>query len=137
MVVHETASAAQAFALMTAGMVTAVGVIDGAGSLIGNLSATDLKGLTRDAFHYLLVPVLTFLSSTYVAATATSAIPVPRPRSNPVTVTPVASLGFVLETMTRENLHRVWVVDSDTTRRPVGIVSMTDLIRAFTANGVA
>lgn len=43
--------------------------------------------------------------------------------------TPQSSLGEVMEKVYQTGVHRVWMVDDD--YRPIGIVSLTDILRIF------
>eukprot|EP00030_Apusomonadida_sp_AF-17_P005891 a676594_640.p2 GENE.a676594_640~~a676594_640.p2 ORF type:complete len:332 (-),score=150.69 a676594_640:58-1014(-) len=97
---------------------SSIAIVDADGKLVGNLSLSDLRGLDRATFGDLGDPVLAFL-----AARAEGVVkPV-------VSVAPDASLGSMIAKMLSNKVHRVWVVDAE--NRPVGQVSMSDVIMRF------
>ncbi len=98
--------------------VHAVAIIDSKrGRLLGNLSATDLKGLEVSSIRAVEQNVIAYLSQH-------------NPYSlNPVIVYKGDSLRLVVNKMLTLHLHRVWVVDSEL--RPLGVVTMSDVISKF------
>ncbi|KAJ1955404.1 hypothetical protein IWQ62_005540 [Dispira parvispora] len=93
---------------------TAAAVLDHEGRLVGNISASDLRGLRDTNLGLLQDPVMQFLDRI-------------RPqRPSPVVTTRDGTLGYVIEQVCNHKIHRVWVVDDE--RRPVAVVTLTDII---------
>lgn len=93
-----------------------VGLTDASGKLVGNLSVTDLRGLsTPESFAKLVAPAVDF-----VQATA-------RPL---VTLTPASTFAQLLETLVNNKLRRVYIFATEDGKEVVdGIVSITDILR--------
>jgi len=99
--------------------VSAVGVVDGDGKLVGNVSASDLKVIGYDGklFSRLFVPVSDFVKET-------------RPEGvGAICVTPRASFGQVLDKLVSNRVHRVYVVDEN--GKPIGVISLLEILQAF------
>ncbi|KAJ1650646.1 hypothetical protein IWQ61_008609, partial [Dispira simplex] len=93
---------------------TAAAVLDYEGRLVGNISASDLRGLRDTNLGLLQDPVMQFLDRI-------------RPqRPSPVVTTRDGTLRYVIEQVCIHKIHRVWVVDDN--RRPVTVVTLTDII---------
>jgi len=113
----------KAFKIIHDNKISAVAVVDENGKLIGNLSASDLKGaVTTDddegaeTFGSLLLPVTTFLQQGGM-----SKLPV-------ATCFLSSSLSFVLLKIMALHVHRLWIVDES--EKPIGIISLTDIMQA-------
>lgn len=100
---------------------SAAGVVNGAGELVANISVSDLRDVPADKLGMLALPVLEFLA---VQAGCR------RPRA-PVTVTPASPLRAVLECMVAEDVHHVYVVNDDAPRRPVAVITPSDILYLF------
>lgn len=85
------------------------------GSLLANLSVTDLKGLSQENFPSLLDPVLEFIAK----QVSDKKIP-------PITVTPETTFETVVLKIAATGVHRLWIVDKD--NKPAGIISLTDVM---------
>jgi len=109
------ARAINAFYQMWTNNVSSIGVVDKSGSLLANLSISDLRGLKQENFQVLLLPVLEFIE----VFVKDKVIP-------PITVTFQSTFEYVLLKLAATHSHRVWVVDNN--NRPVGIISLTDII---------
>jgi len=96
--------------------VHALAIVDENGVIVGTLSSADLRGFTHEKLGNILLPVLEFLKAqgTHRA---------------PVVCEPSISIKEVVALMINEKVHRVWLVDDD--NKPVGVVSMTDIILYF------
>mmetsp|Transcript_19020 Transcript_19020/g.53354 ORF Transcript_19020/g.53354 Transcript_19020/m.53354 type:complete len:311 (-) Transcript_19020:294-1226(-) len=93
--------------------VSALGVVEANGKLIGNFSASDLVGLYRKSLPDLTKPVDKYLAHY-------------SPRSlTPIVLTDDATLLDVVNTLVESKIHRVWLVDAD--GKPTGVVSLTDI----------
>lgn len=103
--------------------ITALGIVDDSGVLVGNLSVSDIKGfqLFFEDFSELLQPVSDFLST------------IRKKQGRPANFVVAASLKTcvkdLVERMNREIIHRIYVIDED--YKPVGIFSLTDLLKGL------
>eukprot|EP00005_Dracoamoeba_jomungandri_P002054 CAMPEP_0174253514 /NCGR_PEP_ID=MMETSP0439-20130205/2875_1 /TAXON_ID=0 /ORGANISM="Stereomyxa ramosa, Strain Chinc5" /LENGTH=312 /DNA_ID=CAMNT_0015334569 /DNA_START=20 /DNA_END=958 /DNA_ORIENTATION=- len=98
------------------------GIVGEDGTLVGCLSATDLKHIADYAFSYLLLPVDEFIEGVRKQQD--------KPKDHLVAVKKDATLGEVVQKLAEEHVHRVFVVDAE--GKPIGIVAMTDVARALT-----
>ena len=128
--------------------VQAVAIVDdGTDVLVGNLSESDIAALRPDAFGAFALPVGEFLvhmhgitpifptaedrayspqSTVYGAALAREGARLT------VSCEDTATVGEVLELMHVRAVHRVWVVDD--ARRPVGVISLADVLAVVSAD---
>jgi CBS domain-containing protein len=108
---------------------TGMPVCDDEGKIIGNISSSDIRVLatnSREECEALLdKPVGTFLSFVGRGGADAAAI------RAPITVFPTDSLETVIRLLVASKVHRVYIVDS--ARRPIGIISVTDIIRVLLA----
>jgi CBS domain-containing protein len=118
---HTLVTIPQHMALRTAAQVlvrehiSGVPVVDAAGNCVGILSATDFLSVwVRHQDH----------GQDRVSQHMTA---------DPVTVTPDTGIGTLARMMIDAHIHRVVVVDED--KRPIGLVSSTDVLAAVTYNG--
>jgi hypothetical protein len=88
------------------------------GTLVGNLSTSDLRGLTPHQFGRLSLPVARF-----VAEQCADSLMV-------VSVAPRSSLGAVLDRLVYARVHHVYVVDDE--GRPLRMITPTDILRLIT-----
>lgn len=117
--VQQDEPAVNAFRRIHERAVSAVGVVDAEGKLVGNVSASDLKVIGYDGrlLSHLFVPVSEFVKIT-------------RPEGvGPITVTPRSTFGQVLDKLVSNRIHRVYVIDDD--NKPVGVVSLLEILQAF------
>lgn len=110
-----------AFGHMARDRKSSLGVTEG-GKLVGNLSASDLRGLTPEDFPLLLQPAGEFAKR---AAAKAGGAPAPL-----VTVKLSSTFEEVLAALTQHHLHRVYVVDAE--GAPVSIITLTDVLRLIT-----
>lgn len=87
-------------------------------TLVGNLSASDLRGLTSKTFDRLALPVGEFLTFQR-----------PRTSLTPIICTPSTKLEDVIHTIVWLNVHRLYEVDAN--KRPVGVVTLTDILQCI------
>lgn len=104
--------------------ISALAVVDDHGLLIGNLSASDLKGAVTtdedegaDPLGSLLLPVLSFLRQGGM-----SCFPV-------ATCTKKNTFNMVLVNVVSSRVHRLWIVDE--VGKPIGIISLTDIMKSL------
>ena len=125
--VARTLPTVEALLFMASQGVSSVAVIDddaSGGALCGNLSGSDLRGLAGGDMHELAQPVGAFLAGSLPLRG--------QPPRELVTAAPESTLRTVVHRMAACRVHRVYTVDPQT-RRPVGIVTCTDVLRAIVA----
>jgi len=110
------AKAIHAFFLMLYNKVPAVAIVSGNGELVGNLSASDLRGLDQNTFPQLLMPVMEFVKS------------VKRHRGL-ITCKKDSTLESVLSKLANNKVHRLWMVNDQNS--PIGVVTLTDIMKLF------
>mmetsp|Transcript_27440 Transcript_27440/g.60021 ORF Transcript_27440/g.60021 Transcript_27440/m.60021 type:complete len:324 (-) Transcript_27440:770-1741(-) len=113
--IEKSAPALTAFHHMAVDHKSSVGVVDAAGKLIGNLSASDIRELPPTQFGLLLKSVEEF----EVAVNGKF-----RPA---VSVTAGTTFVQLLEALVSQKLHRVYVVDTE--NKPVSIITLTDVLK--------
>jgi len=86
------------------------------GRLLNNLSASDLKGITETNFFRLEAQLHQVFNAT----------PNKKP---PVACSRFNTLGEVIGQLEKTGVHRVYVVDEEL--KPVGVISLTDIMRCF------
>jgi len=118
--------AIDAFQLMIKHNVSGVAVVGQTGHLINHMSIRDLKliGAEADMFWRLYDSVLDF----------TQFIDGEDSRKNKRTrnvayVTPDATIASALHMLVQNRFHRVYIVDNDNNRQPIGVCSLSDLIK--------
>jgi CBS domain-containing protein len=111
----------KAYSTLLAKDVSGVAVVDDSGSLVGCLSASDLRGSTPGRlFQEFHLPVRKFLENSQMArfGKTTSELDCCRVGD---------TLGSVLERLVDVHIHRVFVVDAD--QKPIGVISLSEFIR--------
>jgi len=117
-IVPETFTALDTMQKMYHSKVNAVGIVDGEGRLIANLSTTDLRYLTRDKYTSVFLPVTLFLHQLQGQKAA-----------KPITAHPSSIFDEVMLKVVAGKVKRVWVVDEK--EIPIGVVTLTDIISKF------
>eukprot|EP00211_Chloroparvula_japonica_P008069 CAMPEP_0119122392 /NCGR_PEP_ID=MMETSP1310-20130426/2661_1 /TAXON_ID=464262 /ORGANISM="Genus nov. species nov., Strain RCC2339" /LENGTH=306 /DNA_ID=CAMNT_0007112041 /DNA_START=52 /DNA_END=968 /DNA_ORIENTATION=- len=115
--VSPATTALEAFRIMGQKGLNALPVCEENGSLVTQLSASDLRGLDRASVAQLLEPVGKFLEGRYGAVV------------KPITVFPHDPTEKALTAMVGASVHRVWVIDAQ--NRATGVVSLTDVLCKF------
>ena len=153
-----TTSALAAFATMAKEKCSAIGITSPEGALVGNLSQSDLRGLTPTTWGRLALPCAQFLVEQHgvelpagLAIKPAMADPsrpnvycgVVRQGTQPgdataqyvviVTVKPTSSVGAVLEAMALHAVHHVWVVDDHNVA--LNVITPSDVLH-LVAGGV-
>jgi CBS domain-containing protein len=95
--------------------ISALAVLDENQKLVGNLSASDLRGLTDETLNTLRQPVNQFIHNTG--------------QKNLVCCSPEEKLDMAMNKLVENKVHRLWVTDEQ--NKPVGVLSLTDVIRAI------
>jgi len=103
------------------GDLSALAVVDERRRLVSNFSASDLRGLTSDKLTRLDLPVIDFLKLSYG-----------NKPMNTITCTAHTPFRSIIQSMTENKIHRVWIVDSF--GKPEGVVTLSDVIRTFLAS---
>ncbi|KAL6049273.1 cell separation during budding [Balamuthia mandrillaris] len=96
-----------------------VALVDSKGQLCGNLSSSDLRGMSRDKFHLLFLPVVDFLKEVYREA-GKIMTPV-------LSATPSTSLETVILRLAATKMHRLYLVD-ERTNEPLRVISLPDIM---------
>lgn len=128
--VQESEPALDAFGGVLRCGVSALGVLDARGSLVGNLSASDLRCVLPDRWGVLALPVARLLQLESSAAMVGEG----RKAQGAVTVTPQATLREVLEVLVSQHLHHVFVCEHFAgvdLVRPLALISTSDILRAL------
>ncbi|TPX66664.1 hypothetical protein CcCBS67573_g07742 [Chytriomyces confervae] len=112
-------TALEGYNRMAAAKILALPVVDNAGLVVATLSASDLRGLSKETLPYVGLNVLEFLGkmNTNSGKDATSS------------VSPDDTLKDAVQLLVERNVHRLWILD--TMLRPVGVVSQSDVMAAI------
>jgi 5'-AMP-activated protein kinase, regulatory gamma subunit len=113
--IPSSCTALEAFRLLEQHELNSLPIINADGSILTSISASDLRGLRSHQLSSILQPVPEFLKSQRGGL-----IPVP------LTATPNSTLYEVSMLLTLNRAHHVWVVDEN--RKPLGVVSLSDII---------
>eukprot|EP00472_Partenskyella_glossopodia_P011352 CAMPEP_0197522688 /NCGR_PEP_ID=MMETSP1318-20131121/7786_1 /TAXON_ID=552666 /ORGANISM="Partenskyella glossopodia, Strain RCC365" /LENGTH=248 /DNA_ID=CAMNT_0043075139 /DNA_START=256 /DNA_END=1002 /DNA_ORIENTATION=- len=89
------------------------------GSVVGNLSESDLRGMTKDLLGTLTLPVGEYLEKLHG-----------KKMRQAVTVTADTTFSAALDKVVKEKVHRAWIVDAK--GNPIGTFSLSDVISQFT-----
>jgi CBS domain-containing protein len=114
--INVTARTLYAFHQMVEHGVSGVAVVDDAGVLQGNISVSDLRGLAAADLGSVLLPVGGFLKERVKQET-------------PVMCSTETTFETAIHRLAHHRVHRLWCTDS--TRRPVSVVSLTDILRVI------
>lgn len=100
--------------------VSAVAVTDKEGKLLGNLSASDIRGIggLSRRFSALLLPLGEFTQ-----------IEGPEFSKSAIKCGATSTFDEVITLLAENKIHRVWVVENE---KPVGLVSTTDIMKVIT-----
>ncbi|EGG22571.1 hypothetical protein DFA_04701 [Cavenderia fasciculata] len=90
-----------------------VAVVDQDKEIIGDISIADLRGIEPQQLSNLLQPAAEFCNK------------------EPITCTSDSSLIGLMQKMVDHKAHRVWVVESNACEKPIGMVSIADLMEFF------
>ncbi|KAI8814821.1 hypothetical protein BJ742DRAFT_734049 [Cladochytrium replicatum] len=117
-IMHDTETAIDGYKRMASKKVPAMPIVNSAGLIVGTLSSSDLRGITRASLNNLALPVLDYLKT------------ITQPSSTPITCSKFDTLKTLLHKLADNKVHRIWVVD-DEKGSPIGVVSQSDLIACF------
>ncbi|KAJ3293078.1 hypothetical protein BCR33DRAFT_854158 [Rhizoclosmatium globosum] len=115
----DSETALEGYTRMAAAKILALPVVDAAGLVVATLSASDLRGLSRETLAYVNLNVLDFIKKMDLKSTkeATSSL------------TPADTLLDAINLLVERDVHRLWILDS--VLRPIGVVSQSDVIAAI------
>jgi CBS domain-containing protein len=111
----DKAMAVHAFYLMYYNKVSAVAIVNSEGTLVANISASDLRGLSNSSIATLFLPVCDYLIKAH---------DLPK---YPMTCKYYTRLDMVLVRMGIFRVHRLWLVDDF--ERPIGLISLSDIMK--------
>lgn len=114
--VHLKDRALDAFRIMEEKSLSGLGVVDEDGYLVGNLSQSDLRGLHAQDIDKLLQPVQEFLSLDLKRLSLLYALP-------------SFSLKTVVDLLVKHKVHRIYVVESEECKKPIGVITLTDILK--------
>jgi len=125
--VKPTDIALKAFTLMSEKNVSGVAVIGDDGLLVNQISMRDLKAMAPDGrlFWRLYKPISEYLDN--VAKSRTDPQASARPKEV-ITVTPEDTLETVLGLLVMNRIHRVYIVESKTQKKPIGLITLRDVM---------
>eukprot|EP01123_Difflugia_compressa_P007610 TRINITY_DN2069_c1_g1_i1.p1 TRINITY_DN2069_c1_g1~~TRINITY_DN2069_c1_g1_i1.p1 ORF type:complete len:315 (-),score=54.57 TRINITY_DN2069_c1_g1_i1:172-1053(-) len=109
-------SALEGFKTMTLDKVPAVAILEN-GKIVGNLSASDLRGITGRRLKKTVLPVRQFLECIHGSL------------RDPITISLNDTLARAMELLVTQEVHRLWIVNEK--NEPIGCISLTDVIRVF------
>lgn len=119
-------SARDTFALLDKTQISGLAITNESGSLFGNISGRDLKNfITKPDLAQLELPIKDFLANL-------------RNESVDIRVPTIlcfehSSLQAVVDKLTATKVHRLYVVDGDSSLKPVAVVSVSDVVAQLLA----
>ncbi|EGG17276.1 cystathionine-beta-synthase domain-containing protein [Cavenderia fasciculata] len=121
--IQESSLAIDAFKLMHDKQVSGLAIVNAQGSLVDTISTRDLKGMATDGslFWRLYKPVSDFIE--YLKNDRTTL----RPR-NPVFCLEDETFESILTKLYTNQIHRIFVVDSVSSQKPIKVISIGDLL---------
>jgi len=107
----------EAFTFINQKYIHGVAVVDQNGKLVGNLSASNIKGITNRSFPVLRLSVAEFLKRDSRR----------KWWRRPVCVRETETLKLAILQFSSTRKHRMYIVDND--ERPIGVVSLSDIVK--------
>ncbi|KAJ3074488.1 hypothetical protein HDU98_011171 [Podochytrium sp. JEL0797] len=112
-------TALDGFNRMAKNKMYALPVLDGAGLVVATLSASDLRGLSKETLEFVKLNVLEFLKKMHLQTT----------RQSTSSLVPSDTLLDAVNMLAEKDVHRLWILDS--MLRPIGVVSQSDVLAAI------
>jgi len=112
--VLDTEPIIKAFSAIVETQFTGLAVIDAQGRLVGNVSASDLKGLRLENFNRLNVPIKDFLAIS---------------KRQPICIKRGATMLDAIAKLSENKVHRIFVVDDN--NKVLNVISLTSVMKAF------
>lgn len=124
--VEQETSLAEAFRTIKRERVTGVGVVNAAGELMGNVSASDIKVCV--ASGRALIDLLTMSLERFLQLKGSLMVDIDQPLSHrhSITATPDDTMDQVLDKLITHRIHRLWIVDSARDEEESGTASPSD-----------
>ncbi|CEP03590.1 unnamed protein product (mitochondrion) [Plasmodiophora brassicae] len=97
--------------------VSAVAIVSSTGTLVGNFSLTDMRGINE----HNLDSKLNASVVDYLQGCSPDSL-------RPACTTLNSNVGDVIRTLATERLHRLWITEHD---RPIGVVTLTDVMTSL------
>lgn len=104
-----------AFSAMSTSSIYGVAVVDNKGKLCGNVSATDVKGITNETFWKLELPIREFLSK--------------RQKLPLVVCGPEETVKEVIRLLAEKRVHRLYVIDDS--GKPMNVITLTTVMKVL------
>jgi len=119
--VKSTDAAYTAFKKMKTNGISAVGVVDDSGKLVGNISASDVKllGFNLDYFQALAFTATEYLQTVREKSGAVEEVVSIREGGSD-------TVGVVVQKLLDKCIHRLYIVDSQD--KPVSVISLTNIL---------
>lgn len=114
--VVDSSTLARACSIIYGSHVHGVAIVDEEGNFVNNLSASDFKGITKQNFHALDVPIAQLISK----------------KLRPVTCHPETTLAQAVELFVSTGVHRIFILNSegpDSNTKVVGLITLSDVLR--------
>jgi len=112
--VNDHCTLLKAFDVIIAHDINGVAIENSHRELVGNISASDFKGITEENFLNLEVPVGLFIRS-----------------QKPIVCSKESTLSSVIKQFAETQVHRIYIVDEKF--HPIGVVSLTDVMKIVSA----
>jgi len=109
----------EAFNVMMETKFTGLAIIDEQGRLVQNISASDLKGVTKESFWKLEMPIENIIKEE-------KKLPV-------LTCSPKSTLDEVVKKLADCRVHRIYVVDNQ--NKPRNVITLTSIMKVFSESG--
>jgi len=103
--------------------VPAVAIVDEFGGIVGNLSASDLRGIDEDTINSIFLPAMKFLKLLSGSKS-----------TQPICCSIDEELTGITSKLAETKVHRVWVVNWE--GKPRGVISLTDVINTALKSAV-
>jgi CBS-domain-containing membrane protein len=115
--------------LLSANSISAVPVVDDYGRLLANFSLSNLKGLKRETFSELLLPIADYLQLQRIKETESFVTVDTNKALRPQTCKATDSFESTVYKIVSTRVHRLWVVDDQ--MKVIGVISVGDLFPPF------
>eukprot|EP00026_Physarum_polycephalum_P012538 Phypoly_transcript_12859.p1 GENE.Phypoly_transcript_12859~~Phypoly_transcript_12859.p1 ORF type:complete len:329 (+),score=37.16 Phypoly_transcript_12859:67-1053(+) len=127
--VKESAVVLDVVKLLSANNISAVPVVDDYGHLIANFSLSNLKGLKRETFSELLLPIADYLQLQRIKECESFSSLDTNKALRPQTCKATDSFESTVYKIVATRVHRLWVVDDQ--MKVTGVISVGDLFPPF------
>lgn len=115
--------------ILSANKISACPVVDDYGRLLANFSLSNLKGLKRETFGELLLPISDYLNLQRIKETESFVSIDTYKALRPQTCRATDTFEAVVYKIVATRVHRLWVVDDQ--NKVIGVISVGDLFAPF------